>query len=462
MNNNYNRRTNHNSSRPVGSPPRGANNAPNIRPVKRAQHKKRRTNQDSLTTALIFLVAFALVLIITVICVGCSHNYTEPNNTEGNITLELSSGIIDKNAKLSTYLVGDVLYINFTELALECEMIITGSETVQTFTAKNQNGNEYIRFTSDSDTAVINDFSVQMGSKALLRESDMWISADFVSNAVNGITVKYNKETNVLTIKRNELNASTAQNPRYEEISFTHNVTNPIDTITDNGISSGTTKPDNEFEVPKYTFLADLSKYEEYMNPSNRDDYLILVNRDNMITADYVPKDLVYVYEAPSNNSKYQMVKTAAMALEALIKEAKANGLNVYARSGYRSYERQDAIFNDYLTGHMRNDGMTYEQAFAMTSTYSQIAGASEHQTGLTMDVNYTEQSFGATAEGKWLEKNCYKFGFVLRYPKEKEDITNISWEPWHLRFVGRYHAVRMHELNMCLEEYVEYLKTNR
>ena len=104
---------------------------------------------------------------------------------------------------------------------------------------------------------------------------------------------------------------------------------------------------------------------------------------------------------------------------------------------------------------------MTYEEAFAMTSTYSQIAGSSEHQTGLTMDVNYTEQSFGSTAEGKWLEKNCFKFGFIIRYPKDKENVTNISWEPWHLRYVGRYHAVRMHELDMCLEEYVEYLKHN-
>ena len=461
MNSNRNHTTSRNYQRPTASTSQraGVQTSANHQ-VRRTQVQRRKSN-NYLPVIFLFLVAFALVLIITVICVGCSHNFTDTADTDSNITLELSNGNIDKSAKLSTYLVGDVLYINFTQLALECEMIITGSELIQTFTAKTQIGNEYITFTADSDTAVVNGSSVQMGAKAILKDSDMWVSANFVSNAVNGITVKYNSETNVLTIKRNKLNASTVQNPKYEEISFKHNVSIPIDTITDNGISSGTTKPSDDVQIPNYTFLTDLSEYEKYMAPKNRDDYLILVNRDNMLSSDYVPTDLVYVFGAPSTNQKYKMVKTAAMALEALIKEANANGLNIYAYSGYRSYERQDTIFKGYLNGHMQNDGMTYEQAFAMTSTYSQIAGASEHQTGLTMDVNYTEQSFGATAEGKWLEQNCYKFGFIIRYPKDKENITNIEWEPWHLRYVGRYHAVKMHELNMCLEEYVEYLKTH-
>ena len=86
------------------------------------------------------------------------------------------------------------------------------------------------------------------------------------------------------------------------------------------------------------------------------------------------------------------------------------------------------------------------------------IEGASEHQTGLTMDVNYLEQEFGNTPEGKWLAKNAHKFGFIIRYPKDKEKQTGIDWEPWHIRYVGRYHAEQMYKLNMCLEEYLVHI----
>ena len=101
---------------------------------------------------------------------------------------------------------------------------------------------------------------------------------------------------------------------------------------------------------------------------------------------------------------------------------------------------------------------MTYAEAFAYASTYSMIEGASEHQTGLTMDVNELEQTFGATPEGKLLAANCHKFGFIIRYPKDKEAITGISWEPWHIRYVGRFHAEQMKSLNMCLEEYLVHI----
>ena len=70
------------------------------------------------------------------------------------------------------------------------------------------------------------------------------------------------------------------------------------------------------------------------------------------------------------------------------------------------------------------------------------------------------QTAFGETAAAKWLEENAYKFGFILRYPKDKSDITNIIYEPWHFRYVGRYHATRMHQTGLCLEEYVPTLQS--
>lgn len=88
--------------------------------------------------------------------------------------------------------------------------------------------------------------------------------------------------------------------------------------------------------------------------------------------------------------------------------------------------------------------------------------GASDHNLGLAVDFNNVDNNFKQTKGYKWLIKNAESYGFVLRYPEEKVRITGISYEPWHWRYVGKEHAKKMNELNMCLEEYVEYLDNNK
>ncbi|MEE1356349.1 MAG: hypothetical protein UHG68_02165, partial [Clostridia bacterium] len=119
------------------------------------------------------MIFFVTIIVITVICIGCSHNYTEPDDSQDAVTVDYGNGTIEKNASMSTYLVDGAFYINFTELSLRCEMVITGSDTVQTFTYKTDDDREYITFTADSDIAVINGVTVQMPYKALLRTTDM-------------------------------------------------------------------------------------------------------------------------------------------------------------------------------------------------------------------------------------------------------------------------------------------------
>ncbi len=433
-------------------------------------YKQKRTDKQQIFLAklLLFLIAFAVIMVITIICIGCKHNQKDPElQTNANITVDNGDSKTNVEVPLSSFLINDTLYINFSEFALKCNMTITGSETVQTFSVLNGENTEYMTVTSDSVIAQINGVNVQMPFKAILKGNEMWLCIDFVSNTVNGVQVSYDKQTNTLTCKRKELNASTPSNPLYEKISFTHNVTEPQHTVTipsgidtDTQTTPETTAPTTTNKSP-YDFKVDLSKYEEYMEPSNRDGYLVIANRNILLDEDYVPKDLTKVYKAPGSADKYKMSYVAAMAFEAMVKESEAYGLNIYPCSGYRSYNTQKYLFQNYVNGHIKNDGMTYDEAVAYASTYSMVAGASEHQTGLTMDVNWTETTFGSTKEAKWLVENSYKFGFVIRYPADKEDITGISWEPWHLRFVGRYHAQRMTKLNMCLEEYLDYIKTN-
>ena len=111
------------------------------------------------------------------------------------------------------------------------------------------------------------------------------------------------------------------------------------------------------------------------------------------------------------------------------------------------------------------NPGMTKAEAEKIAAETINRPGTSEHQTGLCLDMHNLRTAerelavtFGENDAGKWLAENCYKFGYILRYEADKTDITGIAYESWHFRYVGRYHATRMHELDMCLEEYTEYL----
>lgn len=177
---------------------------------------------------------------------------------------------------------------------------------------------------------------------------------------------------------------------------------------------------------------------------------LILVNRDNALSENYSPKDLVTVnvrfYRTASAEEK-TMRKEAAEALEELFRAAQNEGIELYGLNGYRSYDTQKNLYNKDC----RVKGKSY------ADQYDAKPGHSEHQTGLAMDVTNKTYSYGfqTTREGKWLAKNCYKYGFILRYPEGKEGITGYSYEPWHIRYVGRNAAKQIFSKGIVLEQYL-------
>ncbi|WP_239740888.1 M15 family metallopeptidase [Mammaliicoccus sp. M-M45] len=145
--------------------------------------------------------------------------------------------------------------------------------------------------------------------------------------------------------------------------------------------------------------------------------------------------------------------RTARNQLNQLIQDARNDGLDVVFRSGYRSYEEQEQLYNDYVA----RDG---EKA---ANQYSAKPGKSEHQTGLAFDVGSNKatddfrKSFGNTNEGKWIKEHAHKYGFIVRYPNGKENITGYQYEPWHLRYVGKDLANEINKQNTTLEEYYNY-----
>jgi len=174
--------------------------------------------------------------------------------------------------------------------------------------------------------------------------------------------------------------------------------------------------------------------------------YDIVVNKNNKLTSNYVPDDLELIDLEYACEGKY-LRKEAKLSFEKMAKDAKNEGFNIIAVSTYRTYDYQDKLYNNYVK----------DKGFYYADMCSARAGHSEHQTGLAVDVADTTldyDNFESTKEFRWMEKNAYKYGFILRYPKANFHITGFKYEPWHYRYVGVEIAKYIYENNITLEEY--------
>lgn len=164
-------------------------------------------------------------------------------------------------------------------------------------------------------------------------------------------------------------------------------------------------------------------------------DDILIVNKDIALPASYAPGEIA----------------EARQAVDRLIEQGNAQGLNLVLRSGFRSYTTQTELYNNYVA----RDGQS------KADTYSARPGHSEHQTGLAFDLGNAagtddfKISFEDTAEGKWLKENAQHSGFIIRYPKGKTDITGYQYEPWHLRYIGKDTAQKVKSSGLTLEEYL-------
>ncbi|MBR1739941.1 MAG: M15 family metallopeptidase [Ruminococcus sp.] len=159
-------------------------------------------------------------------------------------------------------------------------------------------------------------------------------------------------------------------------------------------------------------------------------DGIMIVNKTYSLPADYAPG------VDPAAQAAFNQMASDAYVY---------GGVDLFINSGYRSYDEQESLYNGYAA----------ERGTAEADRVSSRPGHSEHQTGLAFDVNSTEFSFGNTAEAAWLAKNCHLYGFIIRFPEGKEDITGYEYEPWHIRYVGVETATEIKESGQCLEEYL-------
>jgi D-alanyl-D-alanine carboxypeptidase len=187
---------------------------------------------------------------------------------------------------------------------------------------------------------------------------------------------------------------------------------------------------------------------EEQIHQGN----LLLVNSEYAVEQAGIQSDIINLfthkgltagYQLPNNEIK--LSEEIAEKFSEMIAAAEEAGVsNFLISSGYRDFDEQNRLYKE------------------MGADYALPAGHSEHNLGLALDVGSTQMKMKEAPEGEWIEENAWKNGFILRYPANKTDITGIQYEPWHIRYVGLPHSAIMQEMNLALEEYLDYLKDEK
>ena len=207
--------------------------------------------------------------------------------------------------------------------------------------------------------------------------------------------------------------------------------------------------------VTRVNLNLDKEPYTDTIPSPNLNTNYLLVNKFNYLDSSYIPENLELLDNSYSKSGIY-LVSEAKDNIERLISDAKNVGMNIRVASAYRTYSYQENLYNNYV----KNDGVE------MADTYSARPGYSEHQTGLVVDVTRAFDNFNNfenTDEYNWMLENAANYGFILRYPKDKESITTYSFEAWHYRYVGVELAQKIKASNLTFDEYyVRYLESDK
>jgi len=203
--------------------------------------------------------------------------------------------------------------------------------------------------------------------------------------------------------------------------------------------------------------IINTNRDEEYYTDTTKTDInkkeLMLINKYYYLDENYEPENLVTVSQNYSwgEEGSQQITKDTYDAYKKMWKSANEDGFHLMINSSYRTYEEQEDIYDSFE----KSNGLEYADAYAARPGYS------EHQTGYTIDMfeknNYKKETFHESDVYKWLQENAHKYGFILRYPEDKEDVTGYSFESWHYRYVGINAATYIYENDITFDEYYAY-----
>lgn len=353
-------------------------------------------------------------------------------------------------------------YFDLCSIAKYADLIVSGSDKALSFTCPD---GTYVRFVNKSSTATINGDAVKVGGKVIITpatnktEIKCQVPFKFLEklfsyqkkNVSAGMQLKVDTN-NKVSIKR-----AKDSDGNILPISFSSKDFTPA---SDLQLASYPTK-----DIDAKTAAALCVQKLELVNQSHllsADE----ISTEGLVSLKEVDPNMFSYLETYDNKDFFDPI--AALALIAMINEANKNlegDEKILVSSAYRSYDYQEGLFEDYVSDYMTsNPDASEEEARAFVALTSAPAGGSEHHTGLCVDfvrkgAPMLSENFEDTDAFDWLAQNAHKYGFILRYPKDKTDITKYSYEPWHYRFVGVYAASIIHEDGITLEEYLAEVK---
>lgn len=472
-----------------------------IREKKRAEFAARAmaAGENLLLFFVIFMIVCATALSVFVIYLARTARADENDERGFTYIVDESRSSLDRDEVVFD----GVVYVDFTGIAELCGVGVSGVSDELVFEAS---GGETAVFTPGSDCARVNGNPVTLEGAALMRDGRLWLPLSFVRECFVGADAelteveKRNRKYLVITVSRTPDPEATGALGSYIASSFRLKAGDTLSGILPYD-TPGIQTPQAE-TAPTYEFTADLSAYERYMSPDvmTRDSYLVLVNKTDRLTYRYTPAALTTVPLSRDTEDPVTLCLYAAKSLEALLTEAASAGFSsIRAASGYVSYDDAAALFDSCLTAERNYSRQNYaatgkrfsDRAYAVLGgtylsenyiqkgnytlsladarrvvvSYLDEPGTDEHQTGLAVDLADTSPAAGSFADSAfytWLCENAHKFGFVIRYPADKTGTTGHDAEPWHLRYVGRYHAAKMYKSGACLEEYLAAIDNAR
>ncbi|MBO4229489.1 MAG: D-alanyl-D-alanine carboxypeptidase family protein [Clostridia bacterium] len=341
------------------------------------------------------------------------------------------------------------LYVKMSPIVDLCEMATTGDTTALRYITDTTREN--VRFQVGSTQIFINGTEERLSAAPFFESGDLWIPYDFLTDFVVGLETSYSPQSNTIVVKRT-VNSRTGS---YNDVSFSISSSAPMLALNEYDEFGDTSPVD---------FVADLSIYESFMNPADRDAYLILVNEQYPLDRNYIPNTVEISDIRYDGRPPQYLCNTAEKAAHAMVMEARTNGYaDLSILLGYRSFSKQNLVFSNLVDSYLKT--MSEEQADLAAAKEVQRPGCNPQQAGYSIVLHdiLTEDAatlaFAKTPCYSWLAQNCWKFGFILRYPSGKTEQTGMPYQPCFFTFVGRYHALRITESGLCLEEYVQMLE---
>ncbi len=323
-----------------------------------------------------------------------------------------------------------VLYVCGNDIVNLCGFTVTGTGDEIKYISPDD-GNDTVLFYKSSNRAIVNNNEIRLQSETYEKDGKLYIPASFFTSYSTGLVFEYTPETEdsraSLKVYKNILNEYdhkiTGTVAVYEPVTFRLKEFTTLDRLDESALAD---------EIEDATYKIDVTPYYDAINPENIYGYISVINADHRATATMRYDDLTpVVIQAESVEEPILLRGIAARALEAMFAEVR----------GVEGFER----FNVYSGYH------TFE------NSEEKNASLDESLLGLSVDAyfNPKDATYANTNTYKWFANNAYKYGFIIRYPRDKTDETGVGFRPWTLRYVGRYAATKMREENLCLEEFI-------